>query len=121
MLVLCMFLLAACSAQEQLPVVATETVVVAGGCDGARGPSESCATDCDCARPLSCLNGACRATKLQEGDLCSENAQCASRYCTESGRCGGPDGPNLSYSCEKECKDRWTGEPLPCNTVCRER
>ena len=119
--ILVLFLFACAQAPEPLPIVAQESTVVSGDCANIGVVGESCVRDCDCARPLSCLGGSCAQTRLADGELCTKNEQCINRYCTESGQCGGPDGPNLSYSCERECKDKWTGEPLPCHTVCRER
>ena len=118
---LCLLLLFACAQAPLEPVIAPPIVTVFTHCDAVRVVGEGCTDTCECLRPGSCLNGICSLTKLPDGGLCVQNKQCSSGYCTESGRCGGPDGPKVNYDCDKVCRTDYTGKNYDCHTVCKYR
>ncbi len=118
--VLTLLILAAC-AQAPEPVFAPPTKVTMAVCEATQTVGERCSQTCECLRPAECINKICSLVGQQEGAPCVENKQCLSGYCTESGQCGGPDGPKASFDCEKTCRDRYTGAPGECYTVCKYR
>jgi hypothetical protein len=113
-------LLAAC-AQAPEPVFAPPTTVTLAICDATQEIGERCSQTCECLRPGQCINKICSLVGLQDGQPCVENKQCLSGYCTESGSCSRPDGATGVYACEKTCRDKYTGQPGECYTVCKYR
>lgn len=105
--------LVACAQPE--PTIAPTSHVVF--CQPTQSLGEHCEKTCECQRSAECLNNIC-TVKRADGDACTNDDQCRSGYCTQTGHCGGPDGPNGTFFCERECRDFKTHAPVPCYTVC---
>ncbi len=108
------FLIACSQAPE--PTVAPTSYVVFSGCEATQSIGEKCTQNCDCLKPADCIKGTCSLTKQKDGELCVDNKQCISGYCTETGRCGGPDAETAIYKCKRECRPH---DDEDCYTVCR--
>lgn len=119
--VLLLLVLSACVSQSDVltSAVIAEPAKVVFPCRGFGVVGESCQTDCDCAKPTKCISDRCALTGLSDGELCASNKQCLSQYCSQLGRCGGPDTPTAKYDCEKVCKSSYDGTGQNCYTVCK--
>ena len=108
-------------AQPLEPVIAPAVTVVFDGCESANEIGEQCKEDCECLKPGICLDGICSLTKQEDGQLCVDNKQCLSGYCTENNVCGGPDGPTGGFDCDRVCRDDYPSLERKCYTVCKHR
>lgn len=109
-------LLLACTTTPE-PAMAPPTTVVVPGCQATQDIGEACLQDCECLSPLGCVNQRCSLTKLADGQPCSDNDQCLSGYCTQTGHCGGPDQESLD--CNYICREDYPSTAEKCYTVCR--